>query len=129
VETNSLRLELCTDCEVRYLALACDYDGTLAEDGQVADSTVAALGRLRKSGRKLLLVSGRQLDDLIGIFPQIHLFDVVVAENGAVLYEAATRDVQSLVDPPPEEFVQELRAARREPPVDRPRDRGNVGAA
>ena len=94
---------------MRYLAFACDYDGTLAEHGQVADSTVAALGRLRKSGRRLLLVSGRQLDDLIGVFPQIHLFDVVVAENGAVLYDAATRDVQSLVDPPPQEFVQELR--------------------
>jgi len=94
---------------VRYFALACDYDGTLAEHGQVTDRTVEALERLRKSGRKLLLVSGRQLDDLIGVFPQIHLFDVVVAENGAVLWDGATPDGQSFADPPPEEFVQELR--------------------
>jgi len=94
---------------VRYFALACDYDGTLAEHGQVTDATIEALERLRKSGRRLLLVSGRQLDDLISVFPQIHLFDVVVAENGAVLWDGATRDGQSFVDPPPEEFVQELR--------------------
>ena len=94
---------------MRYFALACDYDGTLAEHGQVTDATVEALERLRKSGRRLLLVSGRQLDDLISVFPQIHLFDVVVAENGAVLWDGGTRDGQSFVDPPPEEFVQELR--------------------
>ena len=94
---------------MRYFALACDYDGTLAEHGQVTDATVEALERLRKSGRRLLLVSGRQLDDLISVFPQIHLFDVVVAENGAVLWDGATRDGESFVDPPPEEFVQELR--------------------
>ena len=28
---------------MRYLALACDYDGTLAWDGQIAAPTVAAL--------------------------------------------------------------------------------------
>ena len=94
---------------MRYFALACDYDGTLAEHGQVTDATVEALERLRKSGRRLLLVSGRQLDDLISVFPQIHLFDVVVAENGAVLWDGATPDGQSFADPPPEEFVQELR--------------------
>lgn len=94
---------------MRYFALASDYDGTLAEHGYVTDSTVAAPERLRGSGRRLRLVSGQQLDDIIAIFPQIHLFDAVVAENGAVLYDAVTRDVQCLVNPPPEEFVQELR--------------------
>src|SRR5262245_48635865 len=95
--------------EMRYFALACDYDGTLAEHGQVTDSTAAALERLRRSGRRLLLLSGRQLDDLINVFPQIHVFDIVVAENGAVLYDTATRDIQSLASPPPQEFVRELR--------------------
>jgi hydroxymethylpyrimidine pyrophosphatase-like HAD family hydrolase len=45
---------------VRYRALAVDYDTTLAEDGRVADSTVAALDRARRSGRRLLLVTGRE---------------------------------------------------------------------
>ena len=39
---------------MRYLALACDYDGTLASEGRVAPETVAALERLRASGRQLL---------------------------------------------------------------------------
>ena len=71
---------------MRYLAIACDYDGTLAKDGQVDESTVAALKRLRDSGRKLIMVSGRQLEDLFAVFPYTDLFDSIVAENGAVLY-------------------------------------------
>jgi HAD superfamily hydrolase (TIGR01484 family) len=68
------------------LALASDYDGTLASDGRVDDITVAALERVRATGRKLILVSGRILADLKRV-PRIDLFDVVVAENGAVLYQ------------------------------------------
>jgi hydroxymethylpyrimidine pyrophosphatase-like HAD family hydrolase len=93
---------------MRYLALASDYDGTLAEHGQVSEATVAALERLRVSGRKLLLVTGRDLDDLIRVFPQVQLFDRVVAENGGVLYDVATRDVKSLADKPSDDLVREL---------------------
>ena len=59
---------------MRYLALATDYDGTLASQGRVNQQTVAALERLRKSGRRLILVSGRELGDLLNVFPEIHLF-------------------------------------------------------
>jgi HAD superfamily hydrolase (TIGR01484 family) len=93
---------------MRYFALACDYDGTLAEHGRVSEATIAALERLRASGRKLLLVTGRQLDDLIQVFPQVHLFDRVVAENGGVLYDVATREVHSLAEKPPDHFAREL---------------------
>ena len=37
---------------MRYLALACDYDGTLAWDGQIAATTVAALLALRDSAAR-----------------------------------------------------------------------------
>src|SRR5512142_1286064 len=93
---------------MRYVALASDYDGTLARDGRVNDATLAALERLRASGRKLLLVTGRELHDLLRVFPRIDLFDRVVAENGALLYDPTTRDVQSLAEAPPDEFVREL---------------------
>jgi HAD superfamily hydrolase (TIGR01484 family) len=76
---------------MRYLALACDYDGTLAQHGQVDARTREALGRLRKSGRRLLLVTGRELDDLRRVCPDLEPFDLIVAENGAVLYEPRTR--------------------------------------
>jgi hydroxymethylpyrimidine pyrophosphatase-like HAD family hydrolase len=94
---------------MRYLALACDYDGTIAHAGLVDDATVAALARLRETGRRLILVTGRELDDLMRVFPHLHLFDVVVAENGALLYDPASRAEQPLGERPPDVFVQALR--------------------
>src|SRR5262249_21878129 len=38
--------------------LACDYDGTIADDGRVTRDTAAVLARVRESGRKLFLVTG-----------------------------------------------------------------------
>ncbi len=95
---------------MRYIALACDYDGTLAHDGTVADETVVALERLRESGRTLVLVTGRELDDLMRVFARLDLFDRVVVENGALLYCPATREERRLAEPPPQEFVDALRA-------------------
>jgi len=66
--------------------LATDYDGTLAHDGIVDDATADALVAFRRSGRRLLLVTGRELPDLVRVFPRIDLFDRVVAENGALLF-------------------------------------------
>lgn len=100
---------------MRYLALASDYDGTLAKDGQLNEATLAALKRLRESGRKLLLVTGRHLDDLCHVFPQVDWFDCVVAENGALLYYPATREEQLLGDRPPEAFIQALQARNVSP--------------
>src|SRR5262249_2133647 len=100
---------------MQYFALACDYDGTLAEHGQVSESTIQALERLRRTSRKLLLESGRQLDDLIEAFPKIKLFDAVVAENGAIFYDATTGTTDSLADPPPADFIHELRQRQVEP--------------
>ena len=94
---------------MRYLALACDYDGTLACDGQVSTETLAALQRLLASGRKLILVSGRQLEDLFSVFPGCELFEWVVAENGAVLYHSPTREKKRLANPPSPKLIARLR--------------------
>ena len=94
---------------MRYLALATDYDGTLAHHGLVAETTLAALAKLRDSGRKLILVTGREMDELLSIFPAINLFERVVAENGALVYEPATRAFRILTEPPPPRFVEALR--------------------
>jgi HAD superfamily hydrolase (TIGR01484 family) len=94
---------------VRYLALACDYDGTLAADGQVDKPTIQALKRLRESGRRLILVSGRELEDLLGVFSDIGLFDMAVLENGGLLYRPSDRSTLVLGEPPPEKFVKGLK--------------------
>ncbi len=93
---------------MRYFVLATDYDGTLAEHSQVSEKTLSGLKRLRESGRKLILVTGRHLDDICNIFSQIDWFDCIVAENGAVLYFPATKEEQLLGDRPPEIFIEAL---------------------
>src|SRR6266850_6884840 len=93
---------------MRYHALACDYDGTIAHDGLVDERTIEALEQVRRSGRKVILVTGRELDDLILVCPRLDLFDRVVAENGALLYRPATREEKLLAEAPPEEFASEL---------------------
>jgi HAD superfamily hydrolase (TIGR01484 family) len=95
---------------MRFTALATDYDGTLASEGKVAEPTWEAVRRLRASGRKLILVTGRELDDLRTICPDLEVFDRVVAENGGVLYRPSRREQELLASLPPKEFVQELRA-------------------
>jgi hydroxymethylpyrimidine pyrophosphatase-like HAD family hydrolase/energy-coupling factor transporter ATP-binding protein EcfA2 len=90
--------------------LACDYDGTIAAAGRVAEPTARALARVRESGRKLLLVTGRMLPDLRSVCPDVdRMFDAVVAENGAVLYFPGTRESRVLGDAPEEALLGALR--------------------
>src|SRR5262245_53449093 len=100
---------------MRYLALACDYDGTIAYAGTVAETTVAALERLLASGRKLILVTGRELDDLLSVFPHADLCEWIVAENGCLLYRPATQEATPLGDELPRQLVDALRQRGVEP--------------
>jgi hypothetical protein len=93
---------------MQYRALACDYDGTLACDGHVAGETVAALERVHQSGRRLILVTGRELNELISVFSNVGLFEQVVAENGGLLYDAVARRERLLAAGPPHELLDEL---------------------
>ena len=95
---------------MRYTALAVDYDGTIAHDGVVPPHVVDGLERLKGTGRRLLLVTGRELPELKTVFPEVGIFDRVVAENGALLYRPASDEVELLGDAPPPEFVDRLRA-------------------
>jgi HAD superfamily hydrolase (TIGR01484 family) len=93
---------------MRYLVLASDYDGTLAHDGRVDPNTLNAIERLRQSGRKFILVTGRELPDLKSVFPHLDLCDRIVAENGALVYNPATRECKRLAERPPDVFIQDL---------------------
>jgi len=93
---------------MRYLALCCDYDGTLAHHGRMNEATVAALERVVASGRRLVLVTGRELDDLQRVLPRLDLFERVVAENGALVYAPASRDERRLAGPPSAALVRAL---------------------
>jgi len=94
---------------MRYVVLAAGFDGTLARDGRCDERCVDALRELSATGRKLILVTGRELRLLLEIFPEARLFDYIVAENGAVLHRTATRESEILGQAPPEILLQELR--------------------
>ena len=100
---------------MRYQILATDYDGTLAHDGVVDAPTIEALKNLLATGRRLVLVTGRELPQLQMNFPHLELFEWVVAENGALLYHPATKEEQILAEPPPARFSEALRANGCEP--------------
>ncbi len=74
-----------------------------------------ALVRLRESGRRLVLITGRELDELLSIFPEIELFDLVVAENGALLYQPESKELTTLGPAPDPILVKELE--RRQVPI------------
>jgi len=100
---------------MQFLAVAVDYDGTLANDGRVGRETLETLARVRKSGRKLLLITGRELESLRSVFPELGLFDLVVAENGALLYRPATGEEELLGKSAPVAFVEMLRRSGANP--------------
>jgi hydroxymethylpyrimidine pyrophosphatase-like HAD family hydrolase len=94
---------------VFFIALASDYDGTLAHDGALDGPTLAALEAFKKTGRRVLLVTGRELPDLKRVCPDLGIFDRVVVENGAVLYDPSTGQERCIAPPPPPAFVAELK--------------------
>ena len=93
---------------MRYHVLAVDYDGTLADRGSVDPATLEALNRFLATGRHLVMVTGRELPDLFAAFPQIDLFEWVVAENGGLLYHPSTKAEHLLTEPPSEKLIHAL---------------------
>lgn len=100
---------------MRYLALVADYDGTLATDGRLSEAAALALERLRISGRRALLVTGRRLDDLLSVCPRLQLFDLVVAENGGLLYDPKSHQSKILGRALPPRLAERLRERGVEP--------------
>lgn len=93
---------------MQYLALATDYDGTLARDGHVSREMLAKLQDFRSTGRKVILVTGRELPELRACFPELGVCDAVVAENGALLYWPQDDREHVLGEAPTEAFIAEM---------------------
>jgi hydroxymethylpyrimidine pyrophosphatase-like HAD family hydrolase len=92
----------------RCRSLVFDYDGTLAESGRVDGELWHSLEAVRATGRRVLLASGRRVESLLDVCPRLDMFDLVVAENGAVLYWPASSRLDELSGPPPVAFLGEL---------------------
>lgn len=100
---------------MRYVVLAAGFDGTLAREGRCDPRSDAILRALAASGRKLILVTSRELRDVLDVFPQASLFDYLVAENGAVVHRPAARESEILAPAPSEVLIHELRRREVEP--------------
>ena len=98
-----------------YLAIAADYDGTIAHDGVVDPATFDALKEFKAGGRRLILVTGRELPDLKRVFPKLQIFDRVVAENGALIYDPSTEEEWVIGSAPPPLFIEKMKERKIEP--------------
>jgi HAD superfamily hydrolase (TIGR01484 family) len=98
-----------------FQALATDFDGTIADDGVVDAATIKALQQVRESGRKLILVTGRELPDLKQVFDRLDLFDVCVMENGALLFFPQGGEERPIAPPPSDDFVKALKKRKVAP--------------
>ncbi|MEA1908060.1 MAG: phosphoglycolate phosphatase [Euryarchaeota archaeon] len=68
-------------------AIASDYDRTLTDESLViSENAVISLKSARKDGIKVFLVSGRKLSFLERVNEGREFVDMIVAENGAIIY-------------------------------------------
>lgn len=94
---------------MRYRVFITDFDGTLADQGRVAMATWTRIADYRRQGGRVILATGRQLDDLLEVFPLAGSLDAVVAEDGAVVHWVESGEIHFLAEPPPAEAVRWLR--------------------
>jgi hydroxymethylpyrimidine pyrophosphatase-like HAD family hydrolase len=94
---------------VKLMALALDYDGTIAQNDTVDADVRSAIAGIRERGIPVLLVTGRILDELRRVAGDLHFVDGVVAENGAIVHFPDTDHTTELAPRIPESFVAELR--------------------
>lgn len=90
----------------RYIrAVALDYDGTLTREYAPSEAVLAAVAQARESGLRVVLVTGRILDELRAVFPAVDKhFDGIVGENGCVL---SVDGENRVLAPPIEEELQQ----------------------
>jgi hydroxymethylpyrimidine pyrophosphatase-like HAD family hydrolase len=93
---------------VKLSVIALDYDGTIATRDQLDASVRDAIAAARTQGIRVLLVTGRVLDDLRRVAGDLHFVDGVVAENGAVVHLPESGHTSVLAPRMPQAFVDEL---------------------
>jgi HAD superfamily hydrolase (TIGR01484 family) len=72
-------------------------------------------GRLRSSGRRAVLVTGRTFEELASHCPSMEVFDCIVLENGGALYSPAKRQMTVLCPPASLELARDLEQRGVEP--------------
>src|SRR5436309_924081 len=89
--------------------LVLDYDSMGVTKSFIKPDVCAAVDDARFHGIVVILVTGRVLTELPGALNDLQRFDVVVAENGAVLFFPESQRTVQLGAEPPERFLAGLR--------------------
>lgn len=97
---------------MRFRLLGCDYDRTVATEGVLVERARDALAAVRASGRAVVLVTGRTMDELLDVFQELDLFDRIVVENGAVMHSPAAGEERVLCPPVSSRLRDELQRER-----------------
>ncbi len=88
--------------------IATDFDGTISRDERLAPEVGRAMRRLRETGRITVLVSGRPFEFLRHLQQGEQAFDLIVAENGAVLYNPQSDEARLPFGQVPSELLDTL---------------------
>jgi HAD superfamily hydrolase (TIGR01484 family) len=93
---------------VHISVIATDFDGTISQGDQLAPEAGRALRRWREAGRIAVLVSGRSFEFLRHLQEREQMFDLIVAENGAILYNPHSDEMRLPFGEVPDELVDTL---------------------
>lgn len=88
--------------------IALDYDGTISRNDRLDPSVRDAIAEARRRGVKVMLVTGRMLDDLRRVAGELRFVDGVVVENGAIVHFPDGGLTTPLAPPIPPAFVSAL---------------------
>jgi hydroxymethylpyrimidine pyrophosphatase-like HAD family hydrolase len=94
---------------MKVLAIALDFDGTIAKDDRLDDHVREAIAKVREQNIFVIIVTGRILAELREVAGDLHFVDAVVGENGAVLEFTDSGYSKVLGSPPPSELLEALR--------------------
>ena len=89
--------------------LALDYDGTVARDDRLDPSVREAITEARRRGIKVMVVTGRTVNELRRVAGELNFVDGVVAENGAIVHFPDGGLTAPLAPPLPPAFAAGLR--------------------
>lgn len=93
---------------MKFLVLALDFDGTIAQNDVLDPEVRKAIAELRGCGIVVILVTGRILEDLRRVCGDLHFVDAIVAENGAFIHFPATGYSTTLAPSPPSRLIEAL---------------------
>jgi hydroxymethylpyrimidine pyrophosphatase-like HAD family hydrolase len=93
---------------MKFLAIALDFDGTIARNDALDSQVRKAIAELRAQNIIVLIVTGRILADLRRVAGDLHFVDAVVAENGAVIEFTDNGYSRAIGSPPPSSLLSAL---------------------